>query len=58
MVSNANGHLPQFTFAETLMNHFINYFMRRKTTLIKNKIISDSSNNACNISIYAYIRLP
>jgi len=40
--------------SNVLVDKFNNFFMRR-TTIIRNKIISDSSNNVCNISIEAAI---
>ena len=46
--------LPRFTSAEILADKFSNYFMR-KTTIIKNKIISDTPNTICNISMNAVV---
>ena len=42
------------TSAELLADKFSNIFMR-KTIIIRNKIISDSPNNTCNISMDADI---
>jgi len=48
MGSNSNANLPNLTFTELMADKFRNLFMR-KTIIIKNKIISDSPNNGCNI---------
>jgi len=54
MESNSNVNLPHFTSTELLMDKFSNYFMR-KATIIRNKIISDTPNTTCNISMDADI---
>ena len=48
MGSNSNVNLPHFTSAELLADKFSNYFMR-KTTIIRNKIISDTTNTSYHI---------
>ena len=50
MGSNSNVNLPHFTSAEFLADKFRNYFTR-KATIIRDKIISDTPNTACNISM-------
>jgi len=52
--SNSNVNLTHFTPTELLVDKFSNYFMR-KTTIIRNKIISDTPNTSCTISINADI---
>ena len=54
MGSNSNVNLTHFTPTELLVDKFSNYFMR-KTTIIRNKIISDTPNTSCTISINADI---
>jgi len=54
MGSNSDVNLPHFTSAELLADKFSNYFMRT-ATIIRNKIISDTSNTTCDISIDADI---
>ena len=49
MESNSKLNLQQFTSLVLLADEFSNYFMR-KTTIIRNKIISDTPNTHCNIS--------
>jgi len=50
--TNSNVNLPHFGSANLLARKFSNVFMK-KTTTIRNKIISDSPNNTCNISMDA-----
>jgi len=54
MGRKSNVNLPHFTSAELLADKFNNYF-RRKTTIIRNKIVSDTSNTTSNISMDADI---
>jgi len=48
MGSNSNVNLPHLTSAELLGDKFSNYFIR-KTTIIRNKIISDTPNTTGDI---------
>jgi len=52
MGSNSNINLPDFTSDELLADKFSSFFMK-KTTIIRNKIISDFPNTTCNISMDA-----
>ena len=54
MESNSNVNLPHFASAELLADKFSNYFTR-KTTIIRDKINSDTPNTTCNISMDADI---
>jgi len=48
MGSNSNVNLTHFTPTELLVDRFSNYFMR-KTTITRNKIISDATNTSYHI---------
>jgi len=54
MGTNSNVNLPHLTSAELLGDKFSSYFMR-ETTMIMNKIISDTPNTTRNISMDANI---
>jgi len=51
---NSNVNLPHFTSTELLADKFSNYFMR-KATIVRNKMILDTPNTTCNISMDADI---
>lgn len=50
MRSNIYVNFPQFASAELRAAMLSNFFMS-KTRITRNKIVSDSPNNACNISM-------
>ena len=50
----SNTNLPHFTASELMADKFSNFFMK-KATIVRNKIIPNSSNNTCYISVVANI---
>ena len=56
MGSNSNVNLQNFTSSDLLADKFSNN-LKRKTTIVRSKIISDSSNNTCKISLGADIMI-